>query len=110
MRLQKLTGLERDKVLEVARKGFAEDGETEPTTTVHLDGFDLIGEKSLVGTYMGGLVPGRDIPELARLVAAGELQVAPLVDRITLDDVPAAVDRLRAGAQRARQVAVLGDP
>lgn len=76
-------------------------------STVHLDGFDLIGEKSLVGTHMGGLVPRRDIPELARLVASGDLQVAPLVDEIGLEDVPAAVDHLRRGSQRARQVAVL---
>lgn len=75
-------------------------------STVHLDGFDLIGEKSLVGTYMGGMVPARDIPDLARMVARGELHVAPLVDEIALADVPAAVDHLRRGSQRARQVAV----
>lgn len=79
-------------------------------STLHLDGFDLIGEKSLVGTYMGGLVPARDIPELARLVTSGDLQVASLVDEITLDDIPAAVDHLRRGSQRARQVAVVSRP
>ncbi|CAN5849329.1 zinc-dependent alcohol dehydrogenase family protein [soil metagenome] len=74
------------------------------TSTITLGAFDLIAEKRLVGTYLGGVTPQDDLPELARAAAAGEIALAPLVEEITLDDLPEAVQRLRAGTVTARQV------
>lgn len=74
------------------------------TATVTLGAFDLIAEKRLVGTYLGGVTPERDLPALARAAAAGTISLAPLVEEITLDQLPQAVGRLRAGTVTARQV------
>jgi S-(hydroxymethyl)glutathione dehydrogenase/alcohol dehydrogenase len=74
---------------------------------VRLDAFALISEKRLVGTYLGGVEPARDIPPLAAAAAAGEIVLAPLIEEIALDDLPAAVERLRSGAVPARQVVTM---
>lgn len=74
---------------------------------VRLDAFALISEKRLVGTYLGGVEPARDIPPLARAAAAGDIVLAPLIREITLDDLPAAVERLRIGIVTARQVVTM---
>jgi S-(hydroxymethyl)glutathione dehydrogenase/alcohol dehydrogenase len=54
--------------------------------------------RSLVGCVYGSADPARDIPLLAEWARTGELQLDLLVtDRIGLDDLPAAFDRLRSG-------------
>ncbi|MFI6426397.1 alcohol dehydrogenase catalytic domain-containing protein [Promicromonospora sp. NPDC050880] len=54
---------------------------------------------TVVGSYLGSAVPGRDIPRYVELWRAGRLPLDRLVsDRITLDDLPAALDRLASGA------------
>ncbi|HEX6254431.1 MAG TPA: alcohol dehydrogenase catalytic domain-containing protein [Euzebyales bacterium] len=76
-----------------------------PTTaTITLDAFELIAEKRLVGTYLGGVEPERDLPALARNVLDGDVVLAPLVEEIPLDGLPQAVRRLRDGEVTARQV------
>lgn len=74
---------------------------------VRLDAFALISEKRLVGTYLGGVEPARDIPPLARAAAAGDIVLAPLIREIPLEDLPAAVERLRMGTTTARQVVTM---
>lgn len=74
------------------------------TATVTLDAFALISEKRLVGTYLGGIEPARDLPALAREAADGRIRLAPMIDELTLEDLPTAVQRLRAGRVVARQV------
>jgi Zn-dependent alcohol dehydrogenase len=67
----------------------------------------LIFEKRLVGTYLGGAEPARDLPALAREALDGAITLAALIEEITLDDLPAAVQRLRAGTVRARLVVAM---
>lgn len=55
--------------------------------------------RTVVGSYLGSAVPSRDIPRYVELWRAGRLPLDALVsDRITLDDLPAALDRLASGA------------
>lgn len=55
--------------------------------------------RTVVGSYLGSAVPSRDIPRYVELWRAGRLPLERLVsDRITLDDLPAALDRLASGA------------
>lgn len=55
--------------------------------------------RTVVGSYLGSAVPNRDIPRYVELWRAGRLPLDRLVsDRITLDDLPAALDRLASGA------------
>lgn len=77
------------------------------SSSITLDAFDLIAEKRLVGTYLGGVDPERDLPALADAAASGGISLAPLVEEITLDQLPQAVDRLRAGTVTARLVVLL---
>ncbi len=68
----------------------------------------LVAEgRSIVGSYLGNAVPRRDIPRFVELWRAGQLPVEELVsDRITLDDLNTALDRLDAGTA-LRQLVVL---
>ncbi|MFD6138542.1 zinc-binding dehydrogenase [Promicromonospora sp. NPDC060271] len=55
--------------------------------------------RTVVGSYLGSAVPSRDIPRYVELWRAGRLPLDRLVsDRIALDDLPAAFDRLASGA------------
>ncbi|GAB2481962.1 alcohol dehydrogenase catalytic domain-containing protein [Promicromonospora xylanilytica] len=55
--------------------------------------------RTVVGSYLGSAVPSRDVPRYVELWRAGRLPLDRLVsDRITLDDLPAALDRLASGA------------
>lgn len=74
--------------------------------TVTLDAFPLIGERRLVGTYLGGADPQVLIPELAQDVLAGRLPLDAMVQRRAFREVNDAVTDLRAGRSRARQVLV----
>jgi S-(hydroxymethyl)glutathione dehydrogenase / alcohol dehydrogenase len=54
--------------------------------------------RTLRGCVFGNTDPERDVPVLADHVRAGQLRLADLVtDRIGLDDIPAAFDRMRHG-------------
>ncbi|WP_024806182.1 alcohol dehydrogenase catalytic domain-containing protein [Nocardia sp. BMG51109] len=62
--------------------------------------------RSIVGSYLGSAVPGRDIPEYLRMWREGRLPVERLVSsRIRLDDINGAMDELAAG-HGLRQVIV----
>jgi S-(hydroxymethyl)glutathione dehydrogenase/alcohol dehydrogenase len=74
---------------------------------VSVPGIELLSEKTLRGTYYGSGDAGRDLPELASLALAGELDLAGVVSHTTdLDGVEAALDRLRRG-EGARTVVVV---
>lgn len=106
--------LGRPDTVEAAWRATAAGGQTTVVgllpvgAKVTLDGFALISEKRLVGTYLGGVEPERDIPVLAAAAAAGEVVLAPLIHEIALEDLPAAAERLRAGKVTARQVVRMG--
>ena len=76
------------------------------TTTLSLDAWGLINEKTLKGSFLGSATIFEDVPRLIELYSAGELLLEELVsDRIALADLPEAFDRLRAG-EAVRQVVV----
>jgi Zn-dependent alcohol dehydrogenase len=65
---------------------------------VSVPGIEFLSDKSLRGTYYGSGDAERDLPQLAELVLAGELDLAAAVtDLTTLDGVEEAFDRLRRG-------------
>ncbi|GAA2135839.1 alcohol dehydrogenase catalytic domain-containing protein [Glycomyces algeriensis] len=62
--------------------------------------------RTVVGSYLGSAVPGDDVPRYAELWRAGRLPLDRLVsDRIGLDGLPAALDRLASG-EALRQLIV----
>ena len=71
-----------------------------------IDPWYFIYEKTLKGCYLGSARVTVDVPMLVDLYATGELRLDEIVShRIPLAELPAAFDRLRAGAS-ARQVVV----
>ena len=76
---------------------------------VAVPGIEFLSDKSLRGTYYGSGDAGRDLPELAELALAGELDLEGVVSHTTdLDGVEEALTRLRSG-KGARTVVVV-DP
>jgi alcohol dehydrogenase len=102
--------LGRPETVEAAWRATAPGGQTTvvgllpASSTITLDAFALISEKRLVGTYLGSVTPERDLPALARAVLDGQITLAPLVEQVSLDGLPLAVERLRRGAVPGRQV------
>ncbi|WP_200209994.1 zinc-binding dehydrogenase [Micromonospora coerulea] len=65
--------------------------------------------RTLRSSVYGSSDPDREVPELARSLAAGTLDLRPLVSgTLALDDAPAAFDRL-AGGEGARWVVTFPD-
>lgn len=59
---------------------------------------EFLSDKSLLGTYYGSGDPAREIPELAGLALAGDLDLERVVTHLEpLDGVESALDRLRRG-------------
>jgi alcohol dehydrogenase len=79
-----------------------------PQQQVALSHVSLVAEeRTLKGSYLGSCVPERDIPQYIEWYKAGRLPVDSLLsERIRLDDLNAAFDRLAAGAS-IRQVVEL---
>jgi S-(hydroxymethyl)glutathione dehydrogenase/alcohol dehydrogenase len=76
---------------------------------VSVPGIDFLSDKSLRGTYYGSGDPARDLPELAALAVAGDLDLAGVVTDVTdLDGVEAALERLRRG--QGERTVVIVDP
>jgi S-(hydroxymethyl)glutathione dehydrogenase/alcohol dehydrogenase len=74
--------------------------------TLTIDPWHFIYEKTLKGCFLGSARIAIDIPRLADLYADGRFQLDELVShRLTLDELPGALDRLRAG-EGIRQVVV----
>jgi S-(hydroxymethyl)glutathione dehydrogenase / alcohol dehydrogenase len=72
--------------------------------TITVPAFPLIGERRLVGTYMGGGDPHVDIPTLAADVLDGALRLDELIRERPFAEVNDAIDDLRSGRTLARQV------
>jgi alcohol dehydrogenase len=70
-----------------------------PSAELTIPALSLVAEaKSLVGCYLGGAAPHRDIPRLVALWRAGRLPVERLLTGVsTLDGVNEAMDRLADG-------------
>ncbi len=76
-----------------------------PNARWPLQAVSLIGEeRTLKGSYLGSCVPSRDIPRFIALYRSGRLPVDRLLsERITLDEIHPALDRLARG-ESIRQV------
>lgn len=74
---------------------------------VSLPAIEFLSDKSIRGTYYGSGDPAAELPELARLALAGQLDLAKVVTHVDgLDGVEAALERLRRG-DGARTVLVV---
>ncbi|HWV88027.1 MAG TPA: zinc-binding dehydrogenase [Capillimicrobium sp.] len=84
-------------------------GLADPAARVPFGPADLVATERVVrGSYMGSTVPERDIPRYVGLLRAGRLPLDRLVgERLTLDDVPAAMRRLHDGVV-GRQLIEIG--
>jgi len=99
------------RALELAYKVTARGGTTvtaglpNPQQMVSLQHVSLVAEeRTLKGSYLGSCVPSRDIPHYVDWYRAGRLPVDRLLsERLRLDDINAAFDRLAAG-ESIRQV------
>jgi alcohol dehydrogenase len=76
-----------------------------PSQELRISPAQLVGEaRTLVGSYLGGAVPERDLPRMIELWRAGRLPVERLhSSSLPLDEVNAAMDALADG-QTVRQV------
>ena len=69
---------------------------------------EFLSDKSLVGTYYGSGDPAAELPGLAELALAGEIDLGVVTHVERLDGVEAALDRLRRG-EGARTVLIVDD-
>lgn len=105
--------LGRPTTVEAAWRATAAGGQTTVVgllpvaSSITLDAYPLISERRLVGTYLGGIEPARDLPDLAHAVLDGTISLAALIEEISIDELPAAVERLRGGTVAARLVVTL---
>jgi S-(hydroxymethyl)glutathione dehydrogenase/alcohol dehydrogenase len=75
-------------------------------STLTIDPWGFINEKTLKGCFLGTARIERDIPHLVDLAHEGKLELEGLVSRrIRLQELPEAFERLRAG-EAARQLVV----
>ncbi len=65
----------------------------------------VVGERVVAGSWYGSFVPSRDWPRIIAWLESGDLVLEPMIERITLDDVNRAFDRIRSG-EAGRQVIV----
>jgi alcohol dehydrogenase len=99
------------RALELAYRITARGGTTasaglsHPQQQVSLQHLSLVAEeRTLKGSYLGSCVPSRDIPRYIEWYRAGRLPVDRLLsERLRLDGINAAFDRLAAG-ESIRQV------
>ena len=99
------------RALELAYRITARGGTTasaglsHPQQQFSLQHLGLVAEeRTLKGSYLGSCVPSRDIPRYIEWYRAGRLPVNRLLsERLRLDDINAAFDRLAAG-ESIRQV------
>jgi len=67
-------------------------------STLTIDPWQFFSEKILKGSFLGSANVRVDVPRLVDLYATGELRLDELVSgKIALEDLPEALDRLRAG-------------
>jgi S-(hydroxymethyl)glutathione dehydrogenase / alcohol dehydrogenase len=75
-------------------------------STLTIDPWEFFAEKTLKGSFLGSARVREDVPRLVDLYASGDLRLDELVDRrISLGDLPNALERLRSG-EGLRQLVV----
>jgi Zn-dependent alcohol dehydrogenase len=59
--------------------------------------------KTITGSHGGEAIPHEDIPRYQKLLAAGRIQLKPLItERLGLDDINKAIDAMRSGQLNGR--------
>lgn len=102
------------KALELAYRITARGGTTvtaglpNPSALWNLQAVSLIAEeRTLKGSYVGSCVPSRDVPRFIAMYRAGHLPVDKMLsERVKLDDINGALDRLARG-ESIRQVIMM---
>jgi S-(hydroxymethyl)glutathione dehydrogenase / alcohol dehydrogenase len=99
--------LGRPETIELATRVIAPGGTAvligmaAPDANIHLPALDVtIHEKTVTGSWYGSVVPARDFPMLARLLASGELDLKPMIARtIRLEEINEALARFETGEE-----------
>ena len=65
----------------------------------------ITDERTIAGSWYGTFLPQRDWPLIVGWLESGELMLDQMIERITLDDINVAFDRIRSN-EAARQVIV----
>lgn len=86
-------------------------GLPDPSARVSVSPAELVAtERTLQGSYMGSAVPARDLRWLFDAHRAGHLPVERLVgERLELDELPAAFERLHGGEVVGRQLVTIAE-
>jgi S-(hydroxymethyl)glutathione dehydrogenase/alcohol dehydrogenase len=87
-------------------------GMAAPDADVHLPALELTTkEKTVTGSWYGSVVPHRDFPVLADLLADGQLTLEPLIARtIPLDEINDALARFESGEETRSVIVYPGSP
>jgi S-(hydroxymethyl)glutathione dehydrogenase/alcohol dehydrogenase len=99
--------LGRPQTIELATRVLARGGTAvlvgmaAPDADVHLPALELTTkEQTVTGSWYGSVVPHRDFPVLADLLANGQLDLEPLIARpISLDEIGDALARFESGEE-----------
>ena len=81
-------------------------GMAPPRAEPSFPALDLVTEERVIaGSWYGGFLPSRDVPRIVGWLASGDLRLDAMIERIKLDDINAAFDRIRTG-EATRQVII----
>jgi S-(hydroxymethyl)glutathione dehydrogenase/alcohol dehydrogenase len=81
--------------------GMVEDTDLSEVSTLGL----IVEERTIAGSWYGTFLPQRDWPLIVGWLESGDLMLDQMIERITLDDINVAFDRIRS-TEAARQVIV----
>jgi Zn-dependent alcohol dehydrogenase len=81
-------------------------GMVEPEQLTEIATLGMItDERTIAGSWYGTFLPSRDWPLIVGWLESGDLMLDQMIERITLDDINVAFDRIRSN-EAARQVVI----
>jgi Zn-dependent alcohol dehydrogenase len=80
---------------------MVEDSDLSQISTLGL----IVEERTIAGSWYGTFLPQRDWPLIVGWLESGDLMLDQMIERITLDDINVAFDRIRS-TEAARQVII----
>ena len=93
-----------EKIMEQAIKSVHNNGKAViigsmgPDAKISFNPLELLHQKIVTGTGLGGSLPARDMPMLADMYMAGKFMLADLIShRLKLEDVNKAFDLMHSG-------------
>jgi S-(hydroxymethyl)glutathione dehydrogenase/alcohol dehydrogenase len=81
--------------------GMVEDTDLSQISTLGL----ILEERTIAGSWYGTFLPKRDWPLIVGWLESGDLMLDQMIERITLDDINVAFDRIRS-TEANRQVII----